>query len=95
MYVCFTSLHNQKKDNNQFKNKKKQPELIENQTTWNSNNQGDKEKFIQSGRRGRDRQPRQRVHMVDCRGKAGLADQVLPHLHMDKLVRATGEQDRY
>ena len=48
-------MHNQKKDNNIFKNKK-QPELPENQTVWKSNNQGVKEEtFIQTDRRGRDR----------------------------------------
>ena len=41
----------------QFKNKK-QPELTKNQTVWKSDNQGDKEEtFIQTGKRGRDRQP--------------------------------------
>ena len=35
----------------QFKNNK-QPEVPENQTAWNSNNQGVKETFIQTGRRG-------------------------------------------
>ena len=50
-------MHNQKKDNNKFKNKK-QPELTENQTVWKSDNQGVKEEtFIQSGRRGGNRQP--------------------------------------
>ena len=39
---CFTSLHNQKKDNNQFKNKK-QPEVPESQTAWKSDNEGVKE----------------------------------------------------
>ena len=33
---------------------KKQPELPENQTAWNSDNQEVKETFIQTGRRGRD-----------------------------------------
>ena len=37
-----TFSHNQKKDNNKFKNKKQQ-ELPENQTIWNSDNQGVKE----------------------------------------------------
>ena len=42
----------------QFKNKK-QPGLTENQTVWKSDNQGDKEEtFIQTGRRGGDRQLR-------------------------------------
>ena len=43
-------------ENNKFKNKK-QPELTENRTVWNSDNQGVKEEtFIQNGRRGGDRQ---------------------------------------
>ena len=46
-----------RKDNNKFKSKK-QPELTENQTVGKSNNQGVKEEaFIQTGRRGGDRQP--------------------------------------
>ena len=49
---CFTSLQNQKKDNNQFKNKE-QPELPEYQTAWKSDNQEGKETFNQNGRRGR------------------------------------------
>ena len=50
----WASSHNQKKDNNNWKNKK-QPELIENWTTQKSDNQGDKEEtFIQTSRRGRD-----------------------------------------
>ena len=49
-------MYNLKKDNNKFKNKIK-PELPENQTVWKSNNQGViEETFIQTGRRGRDRQ---------------------------------------
>ena len=53
----FAYLHNQKKDNNKFKNKK-QPELPENQTVWKSNNQGVKEEtFTQTGKGGWDRQP--------------------------------------
>ena len=47
-------MHNQKKNNNQFKNNK-QPEVPENQTACNSDNQGVKETFTQTGRRGRDR----------------------------------------
>ena len=35
-------MHNQKKANNKFKNRK-QPELPESQTAWNSENQGVKE----------------------------------------------------
>ena len=54
------SSHNQKKENNKFKNKI-QPELPENQTPWKSDNQGvTEETFIQNSRRGRDRQPGQR-----------------------------------
>ena len=49
-------MYNQKKGNNQFKNNK-QPELSENQTAWNSNNQDVKETFIQISRRGGDGQP--------------------------------------
>ena len=50
------SSHNQKKNNNKFKNKK-QPELTENRTVWKSDNQGVKEDtFIQTGRRDRDGQ---------------------------------------
>ena len=48
--------HNQKKDNNKFKNKK-QPELPEHQTAWNSDNQGGKETFIQTSRKCGDGQP--------------------------------------
>ena len=44
-----------KKDHYKIKNNK-QPELPENQTAWNSDNQGFKETFIQTGRRGGDRQ---------------------------------------
>ena len=53
----FASSHNQKKDNNKFKNKK-QPELPEYQTVWKSDNQVVKEEtFNQMGRRGGDGQP--------------------------------------
>ena len=45
------SSHNQKKDDNKFKNKN-QPELTENRTVWKSDNQGIKEEtFIQTGTR--------------------------------------------
>ena len=48
-----TSSHNQKKDNL----KTKSNQLTENQTVWKSDNQRDKEEtFIQTGKRGRDRQ---------------------------------------
>ena len=60
--IYFAYLHSQKKGNNQFKNKN-QPQLSENQTVWNYNNQGIKEKtFTQTGRRGTDRQPGRRGH---------------------------------
>ena len=50
------SLHNQKKDNNKFKNKK-QLELRENRTVWKLDKQGVKEEtFIQTSRRGGDGQ---------------------------------------
>ena len=48
-YKPFTSLHNQKEDKNQPKNNK-QPEVPENQTAWNSNNQGIKETVNQMNR---------------------------------------------
>ena len=55
-YVDTLCLLSQPKEGQQFKNKK-QPELTENQTVWKSNNQGDKEEtFIQTSRRGGDRQ---------------------------------------
>ena len=41
----FATSHNQKKDDNNFKNKK-QPELTENQTVWKSDNQGIKEEIF-------------------------------------------------
>ena len=50
------SSHNQKLDNNKFKNNK-QPELPENQTVWESDNQGvKKETLTQTSRRGGDGQ---------------------------------------
>ena len=53
-----------KEGQQQFKNKK-QPELTENRTVWKSDYQGDKEEtFIQTGRRGGDRQPGQRRLMA-------------------------------
>ena len=42
-----------KEGQQQFKNKN-QPKLTENQTVWKSDHQGDKETFIQIGRRGRE-----------------------------------------
>ena len=67
------SLHNQKKDNNQFKNKK-QSELPENQTAWTPDNQEVKEEiFIQTSKRGREGQRRQRGAAKEERmsGKVG------------------------
>ena len=55
-----------------------------------SDNQGVKEEtFIQTGRRGGDRQPGQRGLMA----KWLLADTVVPHSHIDKPGGTTGEQD--
>ena len=85
-------MHNQKKDNTQFK-KKEQPELPENETAWKSDNQGVKdETFIQTGRRGRKlawRGCETRWQIVWARW--GLADQVVPHLCVDKLGGTIGE----
>ena len=84
---CFTSSHSQKKDNNQFKNKK-QSELPENQTAWKSNNQGVKETFIQivgGSETGSER----------TQGKARQQTmETSPHYHLDKLGGTTGGQDR-
>ena len=70
-------MHNQKKDNNQFKNNK-QSEVPENPTTWNSDNQGVKETFIQTGRRGWDGQlgeeDLRRGKAVDHTARRELAD---------------------
>ena len=57
------SSHNQKKDNNQFGNNK-QPEVPENQTALNSDDQGVKETFIQTDKRDKDGQPGWRGHMA-------------------------------
>ena len=51
-YKPFTSPHNHKEDNNQSKNNK-QPEVPENQTAWNSNNQGIKETVNQINHTGK------------------------------------------
>ena len=60
--IYFASSHNQKEDNNKFKNKN-QPELPENQTIWKSDNEGIKEEtVILTGRRGGDGQLGQRGH---------------------------------
>ena len=56
-------MHNQKRDNSKFKNKK-QPELPDIQTSCKSDNLGVKETFIHTGRRGRDGQLRQRGHIA-------------------------------
>ena len=58
--IRFASSHNKKKDNDQFKNKE-QPEMPEKQTIWKSDNQRvQEETFIQTSRRGTDRQLGQR-----------------------------------
>ena len=99
-YLCQThcaSSHNQK-ENNKFKNKK-QPELTGNQTVWKTDNQGVKEEtFIQTGRRGRDRQTEQR-RLSEKQGMADqsrqqLDDSTVRHLCADKLVGTAGDQDR-
>ena len=48
----FTSLHNQKEDNNQSKINK-QPDVPENQTAWCSDNQGIKETVKQNNKTGK------------------------------------------
>ena len=94
MEVYVNTSHNQKKDNNKFKNKK-QPELTENRTVWKSNNQGVKEEtFIQTGRRARDWKPKQRTQGEVAAGGLGQARQqladwarwwlVVPHYCADK-----------
>ena len=96
-----------KEGQQQFKNKK-QPELteslIENQTTWKPNNQGDKEEtFTQTRRRGRDGQPGQRRlpdpekwQIVEWMGQAVqlLADPTAPHSRTDKPVGMARERSR-
>ena len=71
-------MHNQKKDNNQFKNNK-QPELPENETGMNSDNQGVIETFIQTCRRGGNRQlGEQRIYVARqqmMQVRLGLVDQ--------------------
>ena len=89
---CFTSSHNQK-NNNQYKHRKQ--ELPENQTSWTSDNQGVKDKtFIQSGRRGGDRQLVQRgcaARQQARWARKQLADQEDPQLHMDESGGTTRE----
>ena len=66
-------------------------------SNWNSDNQGvQEETFIQTGRRGRDRQPGWRGLMArqqraDQVGEQWLADQAVPHLHVGKPGGTTGE----
>ena len=60
-----------KEGQQQFKNKK-QPALTENQTVWKSDNQGVKEEtFIQTGKRGRDRQPGREDSQQGCNWRTG------------------------
>ena len=67
-------MHNQKKDNNQFKNNKK-PELTENLTAWNSDNQEVKHSSILVGGAEMDIQvERTCIKEADCTGKVGLVD---------------------
>ena len=85
----------QPKGQQQFK-KKKQPELTENQTVCKSDNQGDKETFINRGRRGGDGQPGRRglaarQWLVD---PVRWADAAAPHSHTDKLEGTAGNQSR-
>ena len=88
--VYFASSHNQKMDNNKFKNKK-QPELTENHTVWKSNNQGVKEEtFDQTGRRGQRWATKWRGHTA----RRWLVDQRVPCFHVDKPGRTNEEQDR-
>ena len=83
-------MHNQKKDNNKFKNKK-QPELPENQTVWKSDNQGVKEEtFTQTGRRSRDGQPGWRG-LVTRRWTGQFHNCINQE---DKPGGTTGERDR-
>ena len=58
---------------------------------WKSDNHGVKEAtYIQTGRRGKDRQPGWRGHAARLR----LAHQVVPHSPADKLGETTGDRDR-
>ena len=76
-----------RRTNNKFKNKN--PELTENQTLWKSNNQRVKEEtVIQASRRGRDGQP----GIEDLTARQHLAEQAVPHLHVDKPERTTGSE---
>ena len=86
----FASLHNWKKDNNKFKNRK-QPELTENKTVWKSNNQGVKEEtFIQTGSGGWRWAAGQRRLLERWK----LADWGVPHSCANKWGGTTREQDR-
>ena len=63
-------------DNNQSKNNK-QPDMPENQTAWNSDNQGVKETFTQMGRKARwtaEWVERIQGKVVGREGEAGLAE---------------------
>ena len=82
--------HNQKKDNNKFKNKK-QPQLPENRTVWKSDNQEVKEEtFIQTSRKGGNRQLGQRGHVA----RWWLVEWAVLHLCVEKPGGTTGEKDR-
>ena len=75
----------------------KQPELTENRTARKSDNQGDKEETIQTGRRGGDGQlDPETGGLWDERGQAvqPLADPAAPHPRIDELGGTAGEQSR-
>ena len=89
------SSHNQKLDNNKFKNNK-QPELPENQTVWESDNQGvKKETLTQTSRRGGDGQ----LGGEDSRQSGGLQTG-WSHIHVqinweEQLGSETNPQPRF
>ena len=72
--------------------KKQQPKLPENQTTWNSNNQGFKETFIHTGRRGGDRPLCGEDSQQGMWERWKLVDLVLPHFHTGKQGGTTGSK---
>ena len=64
--------------------------MPENRIVWKSNNQGaEEETFIQTGRKGGDGQPGWRG--LEARR---LADQMVPHLRVDKPGGTTEDRDR-
>ena len=88
-YIHCTSSHNQKRAATNLKTKK-QPELPENRTVWEPDNQGVKEEtFTQTGRRGGGRQ----LVWRELPARQRLVEQAVPHLHADKLGGITGDRD--